>query len=89
MLRHRNDVEDERDYIAGAAAVSELRSAAELPMLIGQPETRRWYAWMLIDRNAPGDRDRARELLTEAIERYRRLGMPMQLELAQGLLAKT
>jgi len=89
------------DMIAGIAAAAcgqwekaqahfenALRSAADLPMLIGRPETRRWYAWMLIDRNAPGDREKARALLTEAAEQHRKLGMPMHLELAQTLLAK-
>ena len=31
---------------------------------------------MLLDRNAPGDRDKARTLLGEAIEMYQQIGMP-------------
>jgi len=56
--------------------------------VLAQPETRRWYARMLIDRDAPGDRDKARELLTEAIEMYRRVGMPRHVEIAEALLAE-
>ena len=56
--------------------------------MLAQPETRRWYARMLIDRDAPGDRDKARELLTEAIEMYRRVGMPRHVEIAEALLAE-
>jgi hypothetical protein len=41
---------------------------------------------MLIDRDAPGDRDKARQLLSEAIESYRRLGMPKHVEMAEALL---
>ncbi len=65
-----------------------LRRAEELPHIIEQPEARRWYASMLLDRNAPGDLERARTLLTEAIEMYRRIGMPKHVEMAETLLAK-
>jgi tetratricopeptide (TPR) repeat protein len=73
-----------------------LRQAHELPVVMGQPEVRRWYARMLIDRNAPGDpstgsgrdRDKARELLTEAIAMYRRIGMPKHIEMAEALLSE-
>ena len=41
---------------------------------------------MLLERNAPGDRDKARQLLTEAIEMYRRLGMPKHVEMAETML---
>jgi tetratricopeptide (TPR) repeat protein len=63
-----------------------LRLAHELPVVIQQPEVRRWYARMLIDRDAPGDHDKARELLTEAIAMYRRIGMPKHVEMAEALL---
>ena len=39
---------------------------------------------MLLDRNEPGDREKARGLLTEAIDLY---GMPKHLEMAEELLA--
>jgi hypothetical protein len=41
---------------------------------------------MLIDRNGPGDRDKARQFLTEAIAMYRRIGMPKHVEMAEALL---
>jgi len=63
-----------------------LRRAEELPHVIEQPEARRFYARMLLDRNAPGDRETARRLLTEAVEMYRRIGMPKHVELAEALL---
>ncbi len=37
-----------------------LRQAHTLPHRIAQPEVRRWYAWMLLDRNQPGDAEKAR-----------------------------
>jgi len=63
-----------------------LRRSEELPHVIEQPETRRWYARMLLDRSAPGDREHARQLLIEAIEMYRRIGMPKHVEMAEALL---
>jgi hypothetical protein len=73
-----------------------LRQAHELPVVTEQPEVRRWYARMLIDRDAPSDpstgsgsdRDKARELLTEAIAMYRRIGMPKHLEMAEAMLGE-
>jgi class 3 adenylate cyclase/tetratricopeptide (TPR) repeat protein len=62
-----------------------LRQAHEIPHKIEQPEVRRWYARMLIDRDGPGDRDKARGLLTEAIAMYRRIGMPKHVEMAEAL----
>jgi tetratricopeptide (TPR) repeat protein len=65
-----------------------LRQAHELPVVIEQPEVRRWYARMLIDRDAPGDREKARGLLTEAVAMYRRIGMPKHVEMAEALLSR-
>jgi tetratricopeptide (TPR) repeat protein len=64
-----------------------LRQAHELPFVIEQPEVRRWYARMLIDRDGPGDREKARELLTEAVAMYGRIGMPKHVEMAEALLS--
>ena len=36
----------------------------------------------------PGDREKARELLNEAIAMYREIGMPKHLEIAQALLER-
>lgn len=63
-----------------------LRQAHDFPSTIGQPETRRWYAWMLLDRDAPGDREKARTLLNEAIELYQAIGMPKHVEIAERML---
>jgi hypothetical protein len=43
---------------------------------------------MLLDRDGPGDREKARTLLTEAIAMYRQIGMPKHIEIAEALLAK-
>lgn len=59
------------------------------------PEVRRWYARILIDRDGPGDpstgsgrdRDKARELVTEAVAMYRQIGMPKHIEMAEELLS--
>ena len=66
-----------------------LRQAHTLPHKIAQPEVRRWYAWMLLDRNQPGDDEKARTLLNEAVEMYGAIGMPKHVELAKQLLART
>ena len=63
-----------------------LRQAEELPHRIAQPEVRRWYAQMLIDRNDTGDRARARTMLGEAIEMYGAIGMPRHVDTAQEML---
>ena len=63
-----------------------LRQAHELPYKIEQPEVRRWYARMLMDRDGPGDHEKARELLEEAVVMYRRIGMPKHVETAEALL---
>ena len=63
-----------------------LRQAEEIPNKIGQPEVRRAYARMLIDHAGPGDKEKARTLLDEAIALYGQLGMPRHLEMARELL---
>ena len=65
-----------------------MRQAHELPVVIEQPEVRRWSARMLIDRDGPGDRDKAFRLLTEAIAMYRRIGMPKHMEMAEAMLGE-
>ena len=63
-----------------------LRQAHEIPNRIAQPEVRRAYARMLIDRDGPGDNEQARTLLDEAIEIYGQLGMPRHLDMAKEML---
>ncbi|HEV8575428.1 MAG TPA: LuxR C-terminal-related transcriptional regulator, partial [Dehalococcoidia bacterium] len=62
-----------------------LRQADEVPIVIQQPEVRRWYARMLLERRHRGDRRRALQLIAQAIEGYRRIGMPRHVEMAQAL----
>ncbi|HZI38747.1 MAG TPA: BTAD domain-containing putative transcriptional regulator [Acidimicrobiia bacterium] len=68
--------------LAEAHFQTALRQAEDLPYEIEGAETRRFYAEMLLDRNAPGDRDRARSLVEEALVLYRRVGMPRHEDLA-------
>ena len=66
-----------------------LRQAHEIPFRSEQPEVRRWYAGMLLDRNQAGDRDKARTLLGEAVEMYQAIGMPRHVGMAQEILKQT
>jgi hypothetical protein len=49
---------------------------------------RRWYARILIDRDSPGDRDKAHGLLNEAIVSYHKIGMPKHMEMAEAMLGE-
>jgi DNA-binding CsgD family transcriptional regulator len=62
-----------------------LRQADQIPIMIQQPEVRRWYARMLLERRRRGDRRRALELISQAIEGYRGIGMPKHVEITQAL----
>lgn len=53
---------------------------------MGQFETRRWWAWMLLRRGAPDDRERAGELLEEAIAGYQKLEAPLFEQVATEML---
>ena len=57
-----------------------LRQADDIPHKIAQPEVRRWYARMLLDRDKAGDKEKAGTLLDEAIAMCGTLGMPRHLE---------
>ncbi len=63
-----------------------LRTAHEIPHQVEQPEVRRWYARMLLDRDAPGDRARARTLLAEARAAYETIGMPKHVAMVDAML---
>ena len=65
-----------------------LSQAHEIPFRSQEPEVRRWYAQMLLDRGASGDRDKARTLLGEATEMYRTIGMPKHLEMVEKTSAE-
>ena len=66
-----------------------LHQAAAVPHSLEQAEIRRFHAMMLIDRALPGDRKRARTLLSEAMENYQHIGMPRHGQIIQALLGKT
>jgi tetratricopeptide (TPR) repeat protein len=65
-----------------------LHQAHEIPYRIEQPEVRRWYARMLAERNATGDKKKARGLLEEAILMYREIVMPRHVEIAEELMER-
>ena len=66
-----------------------LGLADKSPFRSEQAEARYWYARMLLDRNAPGDREKARDLLDTALALYREIGMPRHAEMAEKLLAES
>jgi hypothetical protein len=66
-----------------------LKQAHELPHKIAQPEVRRWYAQTLLGDDTPGAHDKARTLLSEAVEMYQAIGMPRHVDMPKGLLRKT
>jgi tetratricopeptide (TPR) repeat protein len=66
-----------------------VRLADGLPYLVEQPESRRFYAWMLLLRGRSGDAERASSLLKEALPVYRRIGMPRHEQLATSMLHHT
>lgn len=65
-----------------------LRQAHEIPHELEQPQVRYWYATMLRDRDAPGDREKARQLLGEALEAYEQVDFPRHREMAKELLGR-
>jgi class 3 adenylate cyclase/tetratricopeptide (TPR) repeat protein len=71
--------------VAEAHFRTAFRQAEDLPHRLEQAETRRFHAQMLFDRGAPGDAEAAGRLLADAVEEYRRIGMPRHEELARTL----
>ncbi len=57
-----------------------IHQADTSPYRITQPGARIWYAEMLLARDLPQDRERARELLSEALHLYQSLSMPSYSE---------
>jgi hypothetical protein len=51
-----------------------------------QAKATRWHGRTPIDLHVPGDRDKARELLTQATAMRRQIGMPKHMEMAEALL---
>jgi tetratricopeptide (TPR) repeat protein len=63
-----------------------LQQAESFPHRLEQAEIHRFHAMMLMDRAAPGDREKAQTLLTEARETYTCIGMPRHIEITRNLL---
>jgi eukaryotic-like serine/threonine-protein kinase len=63
-----------------------MRQAESFPNVLEQAEIRRFHAMMLLDRTAPGDRNRAQTLLNQALETYTQIGMPRHIEMARALI---
>ena len=63
-----------------------MQQAESFPYRLEQAEIRRFHAMMLLDRAVRGDREKARTLLTQAMDSYRRIEMPRHVEMAQMLL---
>jgi tetratricopeptide (TPR) repeat protein len=63
-----------------------LQQAETIPHQLEQAEVRRFRAMMLKDRDAVGDRQKARMLLGEALEIYQRIRMPRHQCMVQALL---
>jgi hypothetical protein len=57
------------------------------PYRVSQPIAREWYALTLLDRNAAGDRAKARGLLSEALAMYESMEMPFHANRTSGRLA--
>ena len=64
-----------------------LGLADRMPFVSEQAESRYWYARMLVDRDATGDRGRANDLLSAALAIYRAVGMPWHVTRAEALAA--
>jgi hypothetical protein len=63
-----------------------MQQAEAFPQRLEQVDVRRFHAMMLIDRAAPGDREKAQTLLNEALESYTQIGMPRHIEMTRALL---
>jgi tetratricopeptide (TPR) repeat protein len=63
-----------------------MQQAESFPFRLEQAEIRRFHAMMLLDRSAAGDKEKARRLLGEALESYKRIGMPRHIEMTRALL---
>jgi tetratricopeptide (TPR) repeat protein len=63
-----------------------MQQTESFPNRLEQTEIRRFHAMMLIDRAAPGDREKAQTLLSEALKSYTQIGMPRHIEMTQTLV---
>src|SRR6266851_2227212 len=65
-----------------------MRQADSFPCRLEEADIRRFHAMMLMDCAAPGDREKARTLLNEALETYTHIGMPRHVEMTRTLLGR-
>ena len=74
--------------IAGPAPHFEVatRQAEEFPNRLERPQVQHWYAKMLLDWANDDDQERARAMLTEALNDYRQFNMPVHTAVARALL---
>ena len=73
-----------------AHSCSSSRDRQRRVVAVGVRRTHRWSRQLsLRRRKGPADREKARELLTDAIDLHRESGMPKHLEMAEELLAET
>lgn len=72
----------ERHFLDG------LERVESLPLRLEEGDVCRFYAWMLLRRDAGGDNEKARVLIDRAVAAYRRVGMPRHEALATELLAQ-
>jgi class 3 adenylate cyclase/tetratricopeptide (TPR) repeat protein len=63
------------------------RQSDEFPNRVERPQVLHWYGKMLLDRANPGDHERARAMLVDALDDYRQLGMPIHAAMTEALLA--
>ena len=63
------------------------QQSAEFPNELDRPKVAHWHGKMLLDRGRPEDRQRAHEMIADALESYRSHGMPVLATMAEELLA--
>jgi tetratricopeptide (TPR) repeat protein len=62
--------------------------ARKLPHRLEAADVNRFHATMLIERGARRDMNRARRLLTEALDSYEKIGMPRHAEMTRALASR-
>jgi tetratricopeptide (TPR) repeat protein len=63
-----------------------LKQAESFPQRLEAAEILRFHAMMLKDRGAPGDRERARQMIAKALDTYLQIGMSRHIEITRTLL---
>jgi len=67
--------------------IKSIHQTDTAPYRVSQPMAREWYAMMLLDRNGPGDSEKAQRLLSEALAIYESIKMPFHATRASARLA--